>query len=651
LIPPNKAERFESVNAAKTAANQIVGYLVSFGNGISGFDYSFGDENVTLDYFDYLIDFYDELRKLKPNWCSSFTTKAKFIEKIPQFLREDLAKKRPIDILNIEHTESLSVVPSLRKRDLSSKALYDIWDNLAKINGARHIFFTNVSFSGNVQNAKAAAEYFLNKVKELTGNLPSGYSLYSLSIPGASEYASIIRNAWESSSHFSTSITQLISASTTTVEMTQSTETGSKTLTSEATTIESTSSETATTERSTTETTASETSITTMTSTVSTTEMSTAETSTTSVMTSTVSTTEMSTAETSTTSVMTSTVSTTEMSATKTTTSEITTESVSAMTTTIVTTIRMTATTTTAPLTTTTTITATPSAQASCALKNKKKITAGYWGSYKFTSMIGLCEDYDLIYLSFLVPWSGPTAPTLHTTYCKSDGAKCWSVPEQIAHCQSKGVQIILSIGGSIDSSPGFGSSAEAKNLALLIHNQYGHGTSLSSDNRPIGSQILDGIDLNLEKAPVGGYKYLTDFVDEMRRLEPTWCLTASPQCYLGFGGKDQNVGDIIVQRSFDLLNIQFYNNPSCNNGQPGFYTNFNDWLKPGVSNGAKLLVGALLTSGSGIVSSTTFGNQLVTLNNTLSTTDKHRLGGFAIWAVDADASKDFVTSVKSIYV
>jgi hypothetical protein len=241
-----------------------------------------------------------------------------------------------------------------------------------------------------------------------------------------------------------------------------------------------------------------------------------------------------------------------------------------------------------------------------------------------------------VIHLSFLTPWSGVDLPVLHTTYCITNGTEpCWGLSEQIQFCQEKGVLFFLSFGGALDNSPGFQSKEEAIQMAHIIHLQYGHG---QFDKRPLKSVIMDGIDLDLEHAPPLGYLFLTDFLTELKRLEPQWCFSAAPQCYLG-DGLDHNVGHVIQEWPFDLVMIQFFNNPSCENGSEGFYGSFQQWKL--LTNKARIVIGALLTSGSGMVSPSIFQKQLVDLKS------EPLLAGWFIWAADSELATDFCHSIS----
>lgn len=71
-----------------------------------------------------------------------------------------------------------------------------------------------------------------------------------------------------------------------------------------------------------------------------------------------------------------------------------------------------------------------------------------------------------------------------------------------IKTCQSKGVKIILSLGGAAGSY-GFTSDAQGQTFAQTIWDMFGGG---SSTYRPFGDSVIDGVDLDIEGGPSTGY-------------------------------------------------------------------------------------------------------------------------------------------------
>jgi chitinase len=65
-----------------------------------------------------------------------------------------------------------------------------------------------------------------------------------------------------------------------------------------------------------------------------------------------------------------------------------------------------------------------------------------------------------------------------------------------INHCQSIGIKIILSIGGEYKGKYSLSSPKDANQVADYIWNKFLGGTS---NSRPFGDAILDGVDFDIE--------------------------------------------------------------------------------------------------------------------------------------------------------
>ncbi|KAI8611437.1 glycoside hydrolase superfamily [Chytriomyces sp. MP71] len=151
-----------------------------------------------------------------------------------------------------------------------------------------------------------------------------------------------------------------------------------------------------------------------------------------------------------------------------------------------------------------------------------------------------------------------------------------YNLGKDVTHCQSKGVKIVMSLGGDHSSPYSFG-PGDGEFYANLWYNQFLGGTH---PVRPLGPGVqLDGFELDIEKP---GYEAeMTIFVTTLRKLCPKCVLAAVPQCILTYGtdGLDQNVGLTINATNgkgiLDYVIIQYYNNPPCS--YP-FGFNFKSW-------------------------------------------------------------------------
>ncbi|MED6215643.1 Endochitinase B1, partial [Stylosanthes scabra] len=71
----------------------------------------------------------------------------------------------------------------------------------------------------------------------------------------------------------------------------------------------------------------------------------------------------------------------------------------------------------------------------------------------------------------------------------------CTKFSAEIKGCQSKGIKVLLSIGGGIGNYS-LSSIQDARNVSKFLWNTFLGGKSPS---RPLGDAVLDGIDFDIE--------------------------------------------------------------------------------------------------------------------------------------------------------
>ena len=99
----------------------------------------------------------------------------------------------------------------------------------------------------------------------------------------------------------------------------------------------------------------------------------------------------------------------------------------------------------------------------------------------------------------------------------------CPDIGTDIATCQSLGVKIFLSLGGA-SGSYGFSSDADGTAFAEVLYNTFLGG---SAAQRPFGSAVLDGFDLDIEGGNSAGYGAL------INALRTTWFPKDSKTYYI----------------------------------------------------------------------------------------------------------------------
>ncbi|KAK0198570.1 class III chitinase [Armillaria mellea] len=134
-----------------------------------------------------------------------------------------------------------------------------------------------------------------------------------------------------------------------------------------------------------------------------------------------------------------------------------------------------------------------------------------------------------------------------NTTFPGTAMPDCSLLATDITTCQAKGKIVTLSLGGAT-GSVGFSSDAQAVQFANTIWNLFLGGTS---DTRPFGSAILDGVDLDIEGGTSSSYPA---FVNELRTLatgaSKKYYITAAPQCVF----PDAALSDVLNAASFDAI-------------------------------------------------------------------------------------------------
>ncbi|KAJ3193688.1 hypothetical protein HK101_004352, partial [Irineochytrium annulatum] len=272
------------------------------------------------------------------------------------------------------------------------------------------------------------------------------------------------------------------------------------------------------------------------------------------------------------------------------------------------------------PSTTTATTTTTAKATGTSTPHSNKLI--GYWGQNAASQSSGTqaslgsyCAKgvYDTINLAFMSSFSANGKPTYVLNFANLGGYDSTkpassfginAIATDIKQCQSLGVKILLSVGGSTNTY-------DVKNgdgvvLANQWHNAFFGGAD-KSEPRPFTDVILDGIDLDIEKSVV--QQELVKLAQRLRSLNPGLIVTSAPQCFLGDAnnsGSDANLGNFLKTTSaYDYIQVQFYNNPSCEIGAVGFEANFKKWVSLYGKNVVILLPGSSASAGNGFVQNT----------------------------------------------
>ncbi|KAJ3556869.1 hypothetical protein NM688_g1787 [Phlebia brevispora] len=213
----------------------------------------------------------------------------------------------------------------------------------------------------------------------------------------------------------------------------------------------------------------------------------------------------------------------------------------------------------------------------------------------------------------------------------------CTSVGTDIKTCQAAGKVVTLSLGGA-GGSVGFESDDQAESLADTVWDLFLGG---SSSTRPFGDAVLDGIDLDIEGGSSTGY---AAFVNQIRShasgASKTYYISAAPQCVY----PDASLGAVLNAASFDMVYVQFYNNPcglqnfnESSNWDFGIWDNWARTVSPNPN--VKIYIGAPASStaaGSGYQAISTLSEIATTMRKSFPS-----FGGVMLW----DASQAYANS------
>lgn len=281
--------------------------------------------------------------------------------------------------------------------------------------------------------------------------------------------------------------------------------------------------------------------------------------------------------------------------------------------------------------------------------------TANYQQNLSF-----YCQDdsIDVFAVSFLTVFFGTgglpemdlaniCSVNTQTPFPGSQLPDCSFMADDIKTCQAKGKIVTLSMGGATGGNA-FTSDSQAQAFADQIWELFLGG---SSQTRPFGDAILDGVDLDIEGGSSAGY---AAFVTQMRThytsaTDKTYYVTGAPQCVF----PDAYLGDALNNAYFDAVYVQFYNNfcgvNNFNNPNAWDFGQWDNWAKTQSPNkNVKVFLGVpASTSAANAGSYVDPGTLAGIISSTRS--QYSSFGGVMYWdASQAYANNRFDQAIKS---
>ncbi|MCJ1395767.1 hypothetical protein MMC18_008653 [Xylographa bjoerkii] len=151
----------------------------------------------------------------------------------------------------------------------------------------------------------------------------------------------------------------------------------------------------------------------------------------------------------------------------------------------------------------------------------------------------------------------------------------CPDLASQIEACQNSGKIVLLSLGGATAVYNTFANVTQAETMAETLWDLFGGNSTIDVNLRPFGSVVVDGFDIDNESNNPAFY---TNFTTSLRTLfsrdpSKTYYLSGAPQCIY----PDASL-PLPAMLDMDFVWVQFFDNPPCNVGTPGFPASFQTW-------------------------------------------------------------------------
>ncbi|XP_010493540.1 PREDICTED: acidic endochitinase-like [Camelina sativa] len=264
-----------------------------------------------------------------------------------------------------------------------------------------------------------------------------------------------------------------------------------------------------------------------------------------------------------------------------------------------------------------------------------------YWGQNgNEGNLSATCATgrYAYVNVAFLVKFGNGQTPELNLAgHCNPAANTCTRIGSQVKDCQSRGIKVMLSLGGGIGNYS-IGSKKDAKMVADYLWNNFLGGKSSS---RPLGDAVLDGIDFNIELGSPQHWDDLARSLSKFSHKGRKVYLTGAPQCPF----PDRLMGSALNTKFFDYVWIQFYNNPPCSYTLDNTQNLFDSWNKWTTSITVKKiflgLPAAPEAAGSGYIPPDVLTSQILPM---LKKSGKY--GGVMLWSKFWDDKSGYSSSL-----
>ncbi|XP_057732218.1 hevamine-A [Arachis stenosperma] len=267
-----------------------------------------------------------------------------------------------------------------------------------------------------------------------------------------------------------------------------------------------------------------------------------------------------------------------------------------------------------------------------------------YWGqngNEGTLSQACATAKYSHVNIAFLNNFGNGQTPQMNLAgHCNpSILNSCTKFSAEIKDCQSKGIKVLLSIGGGIGNYS-LSSIQDARNVSKFLWNTFLGGKSPS---RPLGDAVLDGIDFDIELGSTANWEHLARFLKAYSRRGREVYLAAAPQCPI----PDRFLGTALNTGLFDFVWVQFYTNPPCSYANGNITNLLNSWSRwTNTVPATNIFLGlpaAPAAAGSGYIPPDVLTNQILP-----EIKKSPKYGGVMLWSRFYDVKNGYSDSIVS---
>lgn len=247
-------------------------------------------------------------------------------------------------------------------------------------------------------------------------------------------------------------------------------------------------------------------------------------------------------------------------------------------------------------------------------------------------------KDYDFVNLAFLPTFGNGQTPMINFAgHCDPYTNGCTNLSVDIKSCQAEGIKVMLSIGGGAGSYY-LTSSEDARQVATYLWNNFLGGKSSS---RPLGDAVLDGIDFDIEGGTNQHWDDLARYLSAYSKKGKKVYLTAAPQCPF----PDAWIGSALNTGLFDIVWVQFYNNPPCqySSGMNNLEEAWKQWNSIPASKIFLGLPASPEAAGSGFVPASDLTSQVLP-----AIKGSAKYGGVMLWSKYYDDQSGYSASIRN---